>query len=237
MNNLGKKFKVIRAEHGLSQDEFCAVLGEKPSKIRDIEAGRQRVNDEFVRRLILHFPVDLNWLFDASGFGGGHYPRIEPPDLGKPLAGHFTADGEDYSLVRRLDLSVSAGNGLEAVEHGETERMAFSRTWLIQQGLAADLCALVRVQGDSMAPTIPDGGLVLLNAAEKRVDKPGIYAFTREGEAYVKRLLPAHASVDGRARSVVVMSDNPAFAPLVLGDDAMNSLRIAGRVRAVFATV
>lgn len=235
MGGLGKKLKAIRAEHDLTQDEFCAVMGEKPSKIRDIESGRQRVNDEFLRKLIQHFPVDMNWLFDLGGFGGSGYPRIEPPDPGRPMPGHFLADGEAYSMVRRLDLSVSAGNGLIPVADGNIDRLAFSKSWLDQRGLTADLCALVRVKGDSMSPTIPDGSLALLNAAERNIRQAGVYAYTFEDAAFIKRLLPAQPGPDGRPLSIVVSADNAQYPPVTLLGNQMNSLQVVGRVRAVLS--
>lgn len=232
---IGDRIKEIRVASDLSRDAFSKILDEKPSKIQDIESGRQRVNDEFLRKLIGRFPVDLNWLFGAVGFGGEGYPRIEPVDQGRPLAGHFNADGEDYSLIRRLDLSISAGSGLMPVEEAEVERLAFSRTWLQRSRLSPDLCVIVKVAGDCMAPTIPDGALALLNCAERWSTKPGIYAFTRDGEAYVKRLSFLSINDEGKPTALAVTSDNPAFVPLVLQDAELAPARFnpVGRVRAV----
>lgn len=214
---------------------FALLLGEKPSKIQDIESGRQRVNDEFLRKLIEHFPVDLNWLFDVSGFSGAGYPRIEHPDQSRPLVSHFNADGKDYSLIDRLDLSISAGNGLVPIPEGAAERLAFSRTWMMRKGLSASLCVLVRVKGDSMEPTIPDGALVLVNCAERWSTAPGIYAFTRDGDTYIKRLAPMRIGKDGRATSIAIASDNPEYPPEVLSDSALKTFNPVGRVRAIIA--
>lgn len=236
--SLANKIKEIRAHHGLSQDAFCEVLGEKPSKVRDIESGRQRVNDEFLRKLLAHFPVDMNWLFDVAGWGGapGH-PRIEQPDDGKPLAGHVVVDGEDFSLLERKDLSVSAGHGLAPVAGGITESLIVSRTWLLRNGLTADLSFLVKVRGDSMEPTIPDGSLVLVNTAERWSIAPGVYAFTRGGEAFIKRVAPVNIGKDGRPSKITIASDNPAYSAEVLSGSQLNTFKPVGRVRAVFSEV
>ena len=235
MLGINHRIKDLRKASGLTREAFAIVLSEKPSKIQDIESGRQRVNDEFLRKLIQQFPVDMNWLFDLTGFGGSGYPRIEPPDPDRPMPGHFVADGEAYSMVRRLDLSVSAGNGLIPVADGNIDRLAFSKSWLDQRGLAADLCVLVRVNGDSMSPTIPDGSLALLNAAERDIQQAGVYAYTYEDAAFIKRLLPAHPGPDGRPLSIVVAADNPQYPPVTLLGNQMNSLHVVGRVRAVLS--
>lgn len=237
MATIGAKIKELRTASGRTREAFAQLLGEKPSKIQDIESGRQRVNDEFLRKLIHHFPLDLNWLFDVNGFGGDGSPRIEKPDQSRPLAGHFNADGEDYSLIRRLDLSVSAGNGLVPVTDAVVERLAFSRTWLERNRLAADLCVLVRVKGDSMTPSIPDGALALVNCAERWSTAPGVYAFTRDGEAYIKRVAPLTIGRDGRPTGLVIAADNPDYPTETLTGPDLASYRPVGRVHTVINTL
>lgn len=237
MATIGAKIKELRTASGSTREAFALLLGEKPSKIQDIESGRQRVNDEFLRKLIEHFQVDLNWLFDVSGFGGDGSPRIEKPDQSRPLAGHFNADGEDYSLIRRLDLSVSAGNGLVPVTDGIVERVAFSRTWLLRNRLTADLCVLVRVKGDSMTPSIPDGALALINCAERWSTTPGVYAFTRDGEAYIKRVAPLSLGRDGRPTALIIASDNPDYPTETLLGPDLAGYKPVGKVHTVITTL
>lgn len=233
--NIGHKIKELRLSSGLTREHFATAMEEKPSKIQDVESGRQRVNDEFLRKLIARFPVDLNWLFDHQGFiGGPGAAQIEPPDYTRPLAGDFTADGQEFALVRRFDLDVSAGPGLVALDGGAADRLALSRQWLLKRGLSPDLCALVRVKGDSMEPTIPDGALVLINAADRQIPKPGIYAFNLEGHSYVKRIAPSSADASGRATSLVLVSDNSVYPPRHLTGADLDTFRIVGRVRAAF---
>lgn len=236
MTGLGPKLKALRAEHHLTQDQFCALMDEKPSKIRDIESGRQRVNDEFLRKLIAQFPVDLNWLFDAPGFDDRQGDRIAPPDSTRPLRGDFAWNGEEFAMVRRAAL-VSAGNGLLSVDGGAGESVALPRRWFMENRVASDLSVLVRVKGDSMAPGIPDGALVLVHAAEMRLAVEGVYAFTRGDAAFIKRLIPVAKGVDGRPTSLVILADNPAYPPETLSGPAMNDLRVVGRVRCVLTTL
>jgi phage repressor protein C with HTH and peptisase S24 domain len=146
------------------------------------------------------------------------------------MAGDFEADGIGFSLIRRYDLSVSAGNGLLAVDGAEKDRLAFSNAWLSKMGIAADLAALVSVRGDSMAPTIPDGSTVLVDARQKDVTSGGIFAFTFDGEVFVKRLTAGKG-----ATAISMTSDNPAYPPRVLVGHEIKQLRIAGRVRLVIA--
>ena len=234
MADIGHRIQELRKAAGLSREAFAVALDEKPSKIQDVESGRQRVNDEFLRKLIAHFPVDLNWLFDASGFKG-RTAVVEPPDYAKPGHGDVRIDGYDCVRIRRMDLSVSAGSGVVAVEGPDAAPLVVPVGWMQRLRVNADLTVLVRVQGDSMAPTVPDGSYVLIHLIEKTVDQPGIYAFTRDGEAFIKRLIPSDLNRDGRPGTIMVLSDNTAYPPYAITGPRLNELRIVGRIRMVLS--
>lgn len=167
----------------------------------------------------------------VPGFGANGI-RIEQPIPGKPLGGDLTIGGTSFALVRRFDLAVSAGNGLVPASDDATDRFAFPVEWLRRLGVVGDLAALVSVQGDSMAPTIPDGAMVLIDARETTVTATGVYAFTLDGEAFVKRLVAAP-----QGKTMTLISDNPAFAPRTISGPQLAQMRIAGRVRFVMHTV
>lgn len=167
----------------------------------------------------------------GPGFGPDDL-RIEPPIPGKPLAGDLTIGGTSFALVRRFDLAVSAGNGLVATSDATTDRFAFPVEWLRRIGVVGELSALVSVQGDSMAPTIPDGAMVLIDARETSVSATGIYAFTFDGEAFVKRLVAAP-----QGKTITLISDNPAFPPRTISGPQLAQMRIAGRVKFVMHPV
>lgn len=167
---------------------------------------------------------------EIPGFSGRH-GQIEPADPAAPGHGDFRFDGEEFIMVRRMDLSVSAGTGLEPVEGGETEALAFSKRWLEKARINPDLAVLVRVRGDSMAPAIPDGCLVLVHLPEMYVDREGIYAFNRGGNSFVKRLIPSWMPERDQLSALTILSDNPAYPPDVVFGQALNEIRVVGRVR------
>lgn len=206
-----------------------------------MESGAAAVSRPFLLKIAECYGVAADWLL--HGLGPQMLPpsrfqetgvRIDAPTPGKPMAGDFVADGELYCFVRRLDLSLSAGSDLDTAEGAATERIALSTAWFLKRGLAADRCALVRVRGDSMDPTVPDGCLVLLNPLENTPADGGIFALRLEGELFVKRLLPDRRP-DGRLSSLVLFSDNRAHRPFILRGEEMNALRLTGRVRLVIA--
>jgi hypothetical protein len=151
------------------------------------------------------------------------YFGVAEEELGGRTA--VAAAGDLLVRVPRLDVGASAGAG--AVEGGEAviAHLAFDPAWLRQ------LCAggpaalsLIRVEGDSMAPTLADGDDILVDrgdAAERLRD--GIYVLRRQDMLMVKRL-----AVNPAARRVTIKSDNPAYPEWP--DCALDSVALIGRV-------
>lgn len=236
----GQRLALWRKEKNLSQRELGSILGVSQGYIGDIEAGRSEPSRSFLQKLSERYGISADWLLNGHGtqlhapipsFAARKYGRIEPPDYGKPAHGDFAYDDEEYVMIERFDLSVSAGNGLVPVEGAAKERLAFSRSWLLRNAINADLAVLVKVKGDSMAPTIADGATVLIHVVENVVKHEGVYAFTRDGACYVKRLIPAGISEAGRPTVIVILSDNPAYPPESLSGHQLNELHVIGRVR------
>lgn len=241
----GKRLKEWRKKSKLSQSSLGAILGRSQSYIGDIESGRTQISRDLLDRLTERTSVSRDYLLTGIGpmdvedtaIIGRRDDQITAPDRSRPANGDFAANGHDFVLIRRFDISVSAGPGLVPVAGGDNDHMAFSAVWLLRHGLNSDLCGLVKVQGDSMAPTIPDGSLVLVHAGESQLDREGIYAFSRGNEAYIKRLAPVNVSEDGKAGAILIVSDNPAFQPETFDGERGDDIRIAGRVRAVITAL
>lgn len=245
--NHGQRLVEWRESQKLTQRALSSILGVSRGYIGDIESGRSEPSRNFLQALTERFGVSADWILfgvglptteRAAGFEA-RTPgkRIDPPDLGMPLSGDFRFGSEDFFLIERMDLDVSAGHGLISVAGGEQEMMAFPRSWLLRNKLAPDLAVLVRVKGDSMAPTIPDGALILVDGMDRDIRRAGIFAFSRGDESYVKRLVPLNLGDGNRPGAIKILSDNAAYPPdAVIGED-MDNLRPVGRVKAVISEV
>lgn len=108
--------------------------------------------------------------------------------------------------VPRIDLGASAGPGGWAEEEGALRQpFSFPPALLRQLGVRPEAASMVRVAGDSMAPTLSDGDEILVDRDRCRIDPRGIFVLRVEGELLVKRLRAAVGGVD-------LLSDNPAHA-------------------------
>lgn len=142
------------------------------------------------------------------------------------LGGPGEEDGDgDRVAVPRLDVGASAGGGAFAGDESPRSQIAFDRIWLRRLGISeAAQLSIIRVEGDSMAPTLSDGDEILVDrgdGAERLRD--GIYVLRREDALIVKRL-----ALDPAGRTVAIRSDNEAYPSWP--DCALKSIEIVGRV-------
>lgn len=125
----------------------------------------------------------------------------------------------------RLEVSASAGHGSFAEQEGAIAHMAFDPAWLrkITAAPAAEL-SIIRVQGDSMVPTLNDGDDILVDRSiGGRRLTDGIFVLRLEDTLMVKRFA-LHPSDD----TLTISSDNPAYPSWA--NCKRTSVNVIGRV-------
>ena len=110
--------------------------------------------------------------------------------------------------VKRHPVMVSAGPGAIVTEELGKPYFAFDERWLkALTASAPSSLSIVRVEGDSMAPTLNAGDDILVDlgdAADRLRD--GIYVLRIDDALVVKRL-----ALNPIVKRVTVQSDNPAY--------------------------
>ena len=141
------------------------------------------------------------------------------------LGGPASDQSAGLVAVTRNRASAAAGDGATSADEVARPYFAFDSQWLRHlTGAPADALSMIRVQGDSMAPTLNDGDDILLDTSV--CGKPlrdGIYVLRVEDSLLVKRL-----AVHPLGRTVTVQSDNPAYPDWT--DCALETIHCIGRV-------
>lgn len=184
----------------------ASQLGIPTVRLRRILDGSIKPDDDFLRRLEQLAGLDEDAL------------------LGE-IASSAVGDDENTVMVPVLDVRAAAGNG--EVNHGETvvDMMPFSRRHLKRLNVSPDQVHAIHAAGDSMSPTIDDGGLVLVDARNRKLVKDGIYALVFGDQARIKRV---QSHPDG---SVTLISDNAGRYPAErLSPADLAGIRVVGRV-------
>ena len=131
----------------------------------------------------------------------------------------------DHVVVPRLDVGASAGHGALPGEERSRSSLAFDAGWLRRLGTGdVRLLSTIRVEGDSMIPTLADGDEIMVDrgdAAERLRD--GIYVLRIDEALMVKRL-----AVNPSARTISISSDNAAYPGWP--DCRLETIDVVGRV-------
>lgn len=155
-------------------------------------------------------------------------PRLPPPPIQ-----HVMVDGTDFARIPLHDAYLSAGPGVTNCDVAIIDHLVFRNEWLQKIGLKPDHAAMARISGDSMAPGIQHGDLVLIDTSKREVPvakkcknpvAPPIFAFMQDDEARVKRLERQEPS------ALILYSDNQTFRPEILFGSAIDSINILGQV-------
>lgn len=172
--------------------------------------------------------VDAGWLVTGQGSPGR--------DAGAELEAKLVrmADAYDRQLpvtvlpgmvhLKEIGVTASAGLGASVGAESPVGVVAFDRAFLREQGAIPDRCTVIRARGDSMFPTIPDGSLLVVDHSQSQVHHGFITVIGLGEDLLVKRV---RKRLDG---TVELLSDNPAYAPEIIGPDRLDQLRIVGRV-------
>lgn len=147
---------------------------------------------------------------------------------------------EDLLLIPRLDVEAAAGDGQIVDVVTSIAELPFPREFVERMApRGADLQCL-QVRGDSMAPTIQDGALIVIDrrqaelppwrqparkAARPAQRKDAIYVFNHSGQVRLKRLR------DLGENFVAIVSDNAeANPPEIIRQGRDGGFKIIGKV-------
>lgn len=167
--------------------------------------------------------VNVLWL--ATGQGPKMKGAEEKGQILKNVSIPEDDGSDDYVRVPRYDVTASAGNGAYQVSEQVVDYIQFKSDWIKNVlGASAQHLALISVKGDSMAPTLSDGDIILVDTTDRHFETNAIYVLQLEGSLLVKRI---QRKIDG---TVVIKSDNLAYEPEVVRGDLLDQLKVVGRV-------
>ena len=135
-----------------------------------------------------------------------------------------SSPASDSILIRRFDVALSAGPGAFVDRAEQRTPIPFAPDFFQAKlgGRSPADMVIVDARGDSMAPTIGSGDLVMIDTADQRI-REGVYGVSLGDELYVKRVATRLDGFDLR-------SDNPAYPPIPVDGPDRSALQIIGRV-------
>ncbi|MCK0530188.1 S24 family peptidase [Sphingobium agri] len=200
------------AERGENYSDLSRRLKRNPSYIQQfIKRGTPRKLDEDDRRILARY------------FG------VSEDVLGGPARQEFMVERKSRPLpavvpVPRLSLGASAGPGSLDEDERAAGVMAFDAKWLRHLGVRPQRVSIIRVDGESMAPTLNDGDEIMVDHDDDAMRlRDGVYVLRLDGVLMVKRI-----AMGPRRGLFSVLSDNVHYPDWVDIDPAL--VAIVGRV-------
>jgi phage repressor protein C with HTH and peptisase S24 domain len=194
------------AERGEDFAGLSRMLGRNPAYIQQfVRRGvPKRLKEEERRKLARYFGIS------EASLGG---PADEPHHPGALVN------------IKRHPVRASAGPGAIVNEGMGKPYFGFEERWLkALTATPATNLSIVRVEGDSMSPTLNDGDDILVDLGDcgDRL-RDGIYVLRVDDAVVVKRL-----ALSPMGRRVTVQSDNPAYPDWP--DCGLDEINCIGRV-------
>jgi len=229
---LGARLKLIRG--AAKQKEFADTIQCPLSTYARYEQGKSIPDADLLKLVCEKYQINIEWLVFGSG----------PMHRGEINSQHQTQfqclSPLDFEIIPLLESRVAASPSGAIVTGEIADYYPFKKWWIEsivgktqerKKGLV-----LIRVRGESMAPTINQGEIALVDTFEgERLDiKTGqIYVLTQPDGTVTLKRLGIGRSEEGKIR-LICMSDNvAAFKPFHFELDPGRPLHsyVIGRVR------
>ena len=213
-----------------NKGDAALAAGVSTEQLNKWVRGEVKVPAEGLRALAEYTRVDFSWLVTGQGAMLVSSPADQ---LRRTLEridglGQRTRTSQINSDFVRLpffrEVAASAGPGALAVSEQSDSVIAFARSFLRDHGAVPDRCSIIRAKGDSMAPTIPDASLLVVDHSQAEISNGCIMVVSVGDDLLVKRV---RRRLDGQ---IDLISDNPAYPPETLQPAALQQLRVVGRV-------
>ncbi|RSV12308.1 helix-turn-helix transcriptional regulator [Sphingomonas sp. ABOLF] len=207
-----ERVRALMAERGLSQSALARAVGVTQGAIAKIVSSNPG-GSSHLHKIARELGTSVAYLTgETDDRSEGALPLPTPVLIAEQL---------DLVEIRSIDFAYGMG-GTFGEDHIEEEVLHFPRKWIqaITSSPAPSL-TFARGRGDSMAPTMNEGDVILIDRAQRTVlEQDAIWALTLGPIAMVKRLRI-------RGEQVTILSDNDRVAPDRVHADEVN---IVGRV-------
>ena len=231
-------FNAKKKALGLTQGSLAHQLGINQSSISHYLNGVNPLNATVAASFASTLKVDVRDFSDRLADEMAKIAQAVNPEAGKEhkaivIASPGNAQDTHFITLQHLDIAASMGNGRTPPEHyvEVIREMTVHLDWLRAQGVSyskVENLAIISGDGDSMAGTFSDGDSLLVDRGITETRADAIYVFTLDGDLFIKRL---QRMIGGALRMI---SDNPAYPPIMIEGAALEKLHIQARVLLVW---
>jgi hypothetical protein len=206
------------AERGLSFNSISIKLGKNPSYLQKFvkEKSPKRLDEGFRHKLAILLNVDEQELTDEVILPA-HMTGVSK--VAEKIGSFFTKP--DEVVIEMIDATACCGDGIDNLPEKVCGhwKLPLAEFKSLASGNPNNI-KMLRVQGDSMQPTINEGDFVWVDVSNNYASSDGIYLIRMSTGLAVKRL-------QAGLSNVVIKSDNPTYSDITA---EVGELKIIGKV-------
>lgn len=205
--SIKERLKILIDLLGFNIKQFSRQTGIPYRTLQNYLLGLREPTIENISKISTHLGINLNWLLTGEGEIFIKKPETTPETT-----------PEDFILIPMVSGKISAGKGLSPIEDAQVEiKLAFRKDWIKRKGDPSKM-SLIRVEGDSMEPTLRSGDIVLIDGNRNYVDlHGGIYAIFVLDSIMIKRIQLIFTE-----KKLKIISDNPKYEPIIVSPDEIS---------------
>lgn len=229
MTDIRGRIRNKRNELGLNQTELSKRVGVSKVAVSQWENGDTSPKGENLLKLARSLGVSPEWLI--SGKVSPDQPRLPDGIDYVPVTvwDHISdLDPDQHVVVPRVRVKFAAGLGREVSFEPDLHDRgnAYRLDWIRSKGLDPKRLIVVTIDGESMAPTLPNGSAMTADTRHDNIESVingKVYAIRYGNELRVKRLSRRY---DG---ALIIDSDNPAYPREIVEPQHLEHIGIIGR--------
>lgn len=204
-----------------SQAQFSRLIDIDPSSMSRLLSGRMPITNHFVNRLVANLGVSKAWFTKGDGVP---FPRTDSPAT-------VTASGSAMQPADTCQPKGAPVYDIDATAGVDPLSRMFAEDRIIGYldipGILPS-CPVIRVSGDSMTPTVPNGSYISIREIRDTsiIAWGSIYLVELEDYRMVKYLRRKADDSD----AVVLHSENPAYDDIEIRRSDIRKLFLVERV-------
>jgi transcriptional regulator with XRE-family HTH domain len=198
--DFSERIKQYRKEKGLTQKELADIIGVKHTALSNWETNIAKPDIDTIIKLSNYFGISIDNLVL-----GVESNKIIAQNIIQEQQADYNLAPDNKSYIPITDINAAAGSGWFNGDNITT----IDKICLPNNLLRGGTYLAVRIKGDSMSPTLQDGGFLIIRLLDRtewaHMPNEHVYVVSdREGKTFAKRLKNRY-----QKGFYVLMSDNP----------------------------
>lgn len=196
MDSIGLRIKQFREGEGLTQTEFCTIIGAKQSNLSAMENTGKKISVEIISSILLKFDISADWLI--LGIGSMKKSKVNYDSkniiVPEPILSESPSQLQSIETVVQIpvfDAAFAAGLSgcINGYKPDVEEYLSIPQTMLKRGAIYAG----IRSKGASMSPTIFDDDRLITRLLDKsewmEMRDEHVYAIVdTENRGFLKRV-------------------------------------------------